>query len=70
MKGAIQTSEVANQYIITAIDYMSKYNWIEAAAVPDKSFSTIADFLYRNITTLSISLPSATIAGPVERSNW
>ena len=47
MIGPIQTSKAGNKYIITAIDYMSK--WIEAAAVPDST--TTADFLYRNITT-------------------
>ena len=47
MIGPLQTSRSGNRFIIVAIDYLTKM--IEAAAVPNKSSQTRADFFYREI---------------------
>jgi len=47
MIGPLQTSVSGNRYIITIIEFMTKN--VEAAAVPDKSSNTTAEFLDREI---------------------
>lgn len=43
MIGPLPQTENGNRYIITLVDYFSK--WPEAEAVPDKSAITVARFL-------------------------
>ena len=45
--GPVQTSAKRNRYIITCVDYLTKYE--EARAVPNKASDTIADFFWEDI---------------------
>src|SRR6266540_41824 len=45
--GPLPVTERANRYIVTCIDYMTK--WAEAKSLPDKSARQIAWFLYEEI---------------------
>lgn len=45
--GPLQKASAGNQYIITCIDYLSK--WVEAQALPDKTSRHTADFFYTDI---------------------
>lgn len=45
--GCLQTTSLGNKYIVTCIDYMSR--WVEAKALPDKTSRHTADVLYANI---------------------
>ena len=47
MIGKLPKTNDGNQYIITLMDYFSK--WPEAEAVKSKSAETIAQFLYKEI---------------------
>ncbi len=44
MIGPLQETSNGNKYIVAATDHFSK--WTEAAAVPDKSAKSVANFLY------------------------
>ncbi len=46
--GPLPRSKSGNAYIVTCCDYFTK--WPEAAAIPDKSASCVAQFLYTLIT--------------------
>lgn len=43
--GPLPTTNSGNKYIVTLIDYFTK--WPEAAAIPDKTAKGIAQFIYR-----------------------
>ena len=43
----LQTTSAGNKYIVTCVDYFSK--WVEARAIPDKTSRQTADFLYCDI---------------------
>ena len=45
--GPVQTSAKGNRYIITCVDYLTKY--VEARAVPNKASDTVADFFWEDI---------------------
>ena len=46
--GPIDRTDTGNAYIITCTDYFTK--WPEAAAIPDKCATTVANFLFGLIT--------------------
>ena len=46
--GPLPRTDAGNAYIITASDYFTK--WPEASAIPDKTASTVASFLFKLIT--------------------
>lgn len=46
--GPLPRTESGNAYIVTCTDYFTK--WPEAAAIPDKSATTVASFLFSLIT--------------------
>ena len=45
--GPLQATKRGNRYIITCIDYMTK--WVEAKALPNKTSKQTAEFLYTEI---------------------
>ena len=45
--GPLPETKAGNRYIITLVDYFSK--WPEAEALPDKGAKGVAQFLYRMI---------------------
>ena len=45
--GPLSVTEQENRYIVTCIDYMTK--WAEAKPLPDKSARQVAQFLYEEI---------------------
>ena len=45
--GPLQRTANGNRYIVTSIDYMTK--WVEAKALPDKTSKHTAEFLYSDI---------------------
>ncbi len=51
--GPLPRSKSGNAYIVTCCDYFTK--WPEAAAIPDKSASCVAQFLYTLITRHAMS---------------
>ena len=46
--GPLPISKSGNSYIITCLDYFTK--WPEAAAIPDKSAESVSNFLFKLIT--------------------
>ena len=45
--GPLPATRFGNRYIITLVDYFSK--WPEAAALPDKTAESVVSFLYKMI---------------------
>ena len=45
--GPLQVTSAGNKYIVTCIDYLSK--WVEARALPDKTSKQVAHFFYADI---------------------
>lgn len=45
--GPLPRTAQGNRYIVTLVDYFSK--WPEAEAIPDKSATSVALFLYKMI---------------------
>ena len=45
--GTLQVTSAGNMYIMTCIDYLSK--WVEARALSDKTSKQVADFFYADI---------------------